>query len=309
MEFTSFEALCRDVGKAAGIDSPIVAQDESGDVSLSIQVDAVNITLLQAPLQPAGAVLILTELGPIPRDSELQVMRASLDVNFQLLGQARMSIFRSVERGDAVLQATFDLKALSSDNVYEVLVGLSGFAHEWRSEHFLADGFADHAARLAALLSRPSTGTCDETFATLCIGLCEVAGVSAPDMMPDEAGGLAIEIDLQGVRVVIAQHPRLDSEQLLLMATFGPLPAEQRLEACRALLNINCQSHSLGYAFACNPAGGDVVLKQLCAVGEISPQDLYQRLVQMVEGIHGWRQHHFLETTDEQSSMLRETSS
>lgn len=147
------------------------------------------------------------------------------------------------------------------------------------------------------------------SFEELCKGLCEVAGVTAPDMTPDPHGGIAVELEMTGVRVILAHDLKNQPDQALILAIFGPLPAGRELEACRALLNLNCQVHSLGYAFGRNPATGDIVLKQRCPLGETSSVDLYQRLVEMVQGIRGWRDHHFMADAADPAASVGEASS
>ena len=131
-------------------------------------------------------------------------------------------------------------------------------------------------------------------FNELCKGLCEIARLAAPDLTPDEHGSVAIEAELNDVTVIVSHGPHTGPDHALLLAIFGQLPEGRELDACRTLLDINCQVHGLGFAFARNPANGDIVLKQNYPFDRASASDLYQRITQMVEGVNGWRQHHFL---------------
>lgn len=131
-------------------------------------------------------------------------------------------------------------------------------------------------------------------FEEMCKGLCEVAGIAVPDLAPDEYGGVAIEVELHDVKVIVSHGPHTGPDRALAMAIFGQLPAGRELDACRTLLDINSQVLGLGFAFGRNPANGEIVLKQSYPFDQATAVDLYQRIVKMVEGVNGWRQHHFL---------------
>jgi hypothetical protein len=131
-------------------------------------------------------------------------------------------------------------------------------------------------------------------FEELCKGLCEVTGTALPALNPDETGRVAMVLELQGIKFILAHQPHEAPATALLLAVFGPLPQGREVPACRALLALNCTVHTLGFAFARHPASGDIVLKHLLALDACTAVDLFQRITQMAEGIEGWREHSFL---------------
>ena len=132
------------------------------------------------------------------------------------------------------------------------------------------------------------------SFEVLCSGLCEVAGLEVPDLTSTDGGDVAIEVELRGVRIVISHGQGTGPNQAFVAATFGFLPEGRGAEAARTLLKINCKVLPMGLAFARNPVTGEIVLKQAYAFHKATAVDLYQRILKMVEGIEGWREHFFL---------------
>jgi hypothetical protein len=131
-------------------------------------------------------------------------------------------------------------------------------------------------------------------FEELCRGLCDVAGAEPPDLTPDALGNCAIEVEFNDVRVILVHRPQSGPGRAGMRVIFGPLPAGRELQACRALLDINAQTQNLGTTFGRNPATGEIVLKQEYVFADTTPVDLYGRIVSIVEGVRGWRQHHFI---------------
>ena len=131
-------------------------------------------------------------------------------------------------------------------------------------------------------------------FVELCRGLCEVTGASAPDLAPDAGGGLALEIQLANVGVILAHEPSGHPNRAVATVTLGQLPQGRELDACRALMNINIHVLGGGSAFSRDPVTGDVVLRQIYHFGHATAVDLYLRIVAMAEAVSRWRQHHFL---------------
>jgi hypothetical protein len=131
-------------------------------------------------------------------------------------------------------------------------------------------------------------------FEGLCKGLCELAGVEVPDLVPGVDGGLAIEVALNEVRVVLSYDSASHADRVVFAVTFGPLPDGRALDACRVLMNLNTHVLASGSTFGRDPATGDMVLAQSLAFGQATAVDVYQRIVMLVEIAAGWRQHHFL---------------
>jgi hypothetical protein len=132
------------------------------------------------------------------------------------------------------------------------------------------------------------------TFEGLFSGICELAGAPVPDVPATDAGPVAIAIEFDGVKFVLAHEAGERADHVCMLAVFGPLPSGNELAACRALLQLNARVHCLGHAFGRNPATADIVLKHHLALDETTAVELYQQMVSTAEGIRGWRQHHFL---------------
>lgn len=132
------------------------------------------------------------------------------------------------------------------------------------------------------------------TFKELCQGLCQVPGIAVTESSDDEQGGLAIDVEVHGVRVALSHGPRTGLHRALMIATFGQLPAGRESDACRTLLNINRQVLSLGFAFGRNPATGEIVLKQNYSFDQATAEGLHKRIATMADCVNHWRRHHFL---------------
>ncbi len=133
-----------------------------------------------------------------------------------------------------------------------------------------------------------------DNFERLCKGLCDLAGVTAPDLAPGDDGALAIEIGLKGVLVVLSYDGHRNPDRVVFAVTFGPLPDGRELDACRVLMTINTHVLASGSTFGRDPATGDVMLAQSLAFGQATAVDVYQRIDKLVDTANSWRQHHFL---------------
>lgn len=133
-----------------------------------------------------------------------------------------------------------------------------------------------------------------ENFEGLCKGLCDLAGVAAPDLAPGGDGALAIEVVFNGVRVVLSYDGPRNPGRVVFAVTFGPLPGGRELDACRVLMTINTHVLASGSTFGRDPATGDMVLAQSLAFGQATAVDVYQRIDKLVDVANSWRQTHFL---------------
>ncbi len=147
MSSPSFEDLCRDLCDTAGLEPPLLVHDETGAVSLSFQINGIDITLCRVSQIPDG-VLCLAALGPIPPGRELESCIAMLDANFLLRGHANMSFGCAPEGGEPVLQSTYKLEGITGASLLQGLVGQSELAHQWREGRFLAVAPAPEAGRV-----------------------------------------------------------------------------------------------------------------------------------------------------------------
>jgi hypothetical protein len=130
------------------------------------------------------------------------------------------------------------------------------------------------------------------SFAQFGAALCEVAGTTAPPLQPDQNGLTAFHLVMRDVVVNLA-HLMPDegaSDDVLVMATFGPIPQEMELEVLRALAQSNFSM--LGPrvpVLAVNPATGEVVLRQQLSLSDTEATDAFATILRLGELAREWR--------------------
>jgi hypothetical protein len=133
-------------------------------------------------------------------------------------------------------------------------------------------------------------------FEQLCKGFCEIAGMQAPDLAPNDQGVWAATLHMRGVPVSVLQFDPNDPTAYLI-AEFGSLPEDQALPGWLALLDTNLSlagKHAHAPAFSRNPGTGEVLLQWGCPLADVTAVDVYQRVIAMVDLARHWRTSHFL---------------
>ena len=129
-------------------------------------------------------------------------------------------------------------------------------------------------------------------FEQLCTGLCEVAGMPAPDFTmaspgPDDTPEIEVCIDEKFV--ILSDEQVHGCPNASIAVRLGALPVGDELEACRRLMDINVDSLNSRTAFARDFSTGDIVLVQAYMYEDGTPIDLYQRILRLVAAAEEWR--------------------
>jgi hypothetical protein len=119
----------------------------------------------------------------------------------------------------------------------------------------------------------------------------QVSSARAGDMA---RAGCALAVSVGGVEIEI-RHETTAPSDLLLTVPFGQLPQENRLEACRALMDVNTLLRwNKSCAFGRTPSTGDIVLQCSLPLHDVSADEVIASIVELADIAHGWRQHRFL---------------
>lgn len=136
-------------------------------------------------------------------------------------------------------------------------------------------------------------------FEELCKGMCEVAGVEAPELSADEQGVLAFTVQLHDVSVTVAHAQETSPGCAYVLIEFGEPPADRELAAWLALMDANfLMLGDNAPTFSRNPANGQVILQYAYPFEQATALGLYQGILRMVEIAGQWRQDYFLQDDD-----------
>jgi len=136
-------------------------------------------------------------------------------------------------------------------------------------------------------------GFTNASLEALCADLCHLVGVGPPDLARDGDGMLSIEVEIDEVQVVLSDAG-LPPDRVAFAVTFGPLPADRELDACRVLMDINARVLRSGSAFGLDPQTGTIQLSQVLAIGQGDAVAVHERIARLAGVARAWRGHHFL---------------
>lgn len=131
------------------------------------------------------------------------------------------------------------------------------------------------------------------TFEELSAGFCDIAGLPAPTLEPDERGLIAFHVKFRGVTVDVMHWPERCADSAFIVFTFGPVSPDDRsqAESLRSLLTANFVSFRQPQpVFGCNPANGNVVLQYTCALFDATPHTLLELVEQGTASALQWRE-------------------
>ncbi|HSW19909.1 MAG TPA: CesT family type III secretion system chaperone [Ramlibacter sp.] len=139
------------------------------------------------------------------------------------------------------------------------------------------------------------------SFHQLCADLCEVCGVPAPELAPDESGLLGMTLTLHEVDVCLHHAPLAATPAVHVSVEFGVVPAAVELQALRELLDTNLMLHGVNApAFARNPTSGDVLLQYAVSLDRATVAGLFESINALVLMAQQWREDYFLSSEDAQ---------
>jgi hypothetical protein len=131
------------------------------------------------------------------------------------------------------------------------------------------------------------------TFQALCTKLCFAAEAPVPYLEPDSLGNTVLSITVDGIEIVLAHKPHRNSRDALLSVAFGPLPEENALAACHALMEINSL---LLWNRACTFGRNreKAIVLQYAFPLQSSACELYHCILTVANVARSWRQTHFI---------------
>lgn len=277
--------LCRHACPGLPRGSLPLHTDDAGHESVSLLIDGSHLTIAHEPELGADRARVVVELGRVPRDQEEDALMTALAINQKLYTGVTVSIGRVPDDGSFVLQAAGRLGQFDDRTLQDGLRGLASMARIWREQGFIDD--ADVAAEwLAQLWPLPDRQSSSESFRALCLAVSEMAGAGEP-ALPGEC--TAVELMLRDRRFVLSHGGHTGPDRLLVLATFGPLPAGQEAPAASRLLDLNLSMLGLGGVFARHPSTEDILLKQYLPLDQSTPVELYQSLLVIADAIEDWR--------------------
>lgn len=133
-------------------------------------------------------------------------------------------------------------------------------------------------------------------FHELAAQFCIAAGSPIAELTPDGEGVISFSVVVRDVHVAVAHDPIAHAGLVFVYATFGPVPQQRELEICRALLYANLlMLRPTAPAFTRNPDDGQVILRYICPLADLTGSALWDGLQAMVDSALQWRQGWFLE--------------
>lgn len=118
---------------------------------------------------------------------------------------------------------------------------------------------------------------------------CQLAGLPEPQRLLE---GSAVEVD--GVDFYLVYDEEDEPDHLIVYADFGAPPAERRLDAYEALLEVNMAMYgSHPPAFMLSP-GKQVALAYHYHLQELTAEQLMHLCIGVASRAHEWRRHYFL---------------
>jgi len=126
-------------------------------------------------------------------------------------------------------------------------------------------------------------------FQEVCKAMCELAGIEAPVVVPNEQGSEGLAVTFDDVTVQLTHEPNVSGEHVLARVLFGRLPKGRELETCRRLMEANTQLRGAGPSFSRHPATGEIIYQFAYALMDVTAQDLYSWCMRVVETVHEWR--------------------
>jgi hypothetical protein len=126
----------------------------------------------------------------------------------------------------------------------------------------------------------------------LCAGFCEIAGIQAPVLKPDERGLIAFHVKYRGVTVDVMHCPQRCSDRAFIIIGFGTLSLDDDEDAgwSRAMLRANFVTLQQPQGvFACNPATDEFVLQYTYPLFEATPHALLELVEQGTTAALQWR--------------------
>ena len=136
----------------------------------------------------------------------------------------------------------------------------------------------------------------DSNFREVCTALCHAVAAPVPNLNPDATGNTAIAMTLDDIEIVVRHEPERAPADALLTIVFGPLPRDNTLAACRALMDVNSlMLWQRACSFGRNRATGEIVLEYAYPLEHACGGQLYACIRELADVALDWRKHRFLD--------------
>jgi hypothetical protein len=127
----------------------------------------------------------------------------------------------------------------------------------------------------------------------LCAGYCEIAGVPAPDLQPDDRGIVAFNLKRRDVVIDLLHSPSSGVDNIFVLFHLGPFGADEWMagRAMRQLLAGNfLLLDATAPTFSCNPTTGNAFMQYVVPFFETSPTALHELIEAGVAKTLAWRE-------------------
>lgn len=115
---------------------PSLEPNEAGTVGFTVVYDGARIGFVQAEGGDAADLLMLVELGPVPPEKELEVLRGLMDANYVMRAGGAPAFTRHPHTQDIVLRYSFKYAEVDVDRLVDSLATAADAVVNWREAHF-----------------------------------------------------------------------------------------------------------------------------------------------------------------------------
>lgn len=141
MSISNLSALCEGICALACVPAPVLQPDAQGLLAFHLTLNETAISVLQWPLVDSGFALIVAELGDLPTESELDLLRGLLNANFVPPARHAPTFARNPANGQALLQLPFLLENATAASVHDAMQRVEQLASPWR--RLASEAFSD----------------------------------------------------------------------------------------------------------------------------------------------------------------------
>lgn len=286
MPIINFEELCRGFCELAGFRPPKFAPDGRDTAAFSARLRGIPVTLLAFGRSRDRTAFLVAELGTLPAGEEHAGWLALIEANSAIPGIEAPRFSRNPRTGEAVLQWACPLQDVTAVEVYQRVLHMVEVVLCWRRDRTLGPwgSFVSSAAHGSASAAQ-AAAKFHLLYQELCDALDEPAQAAAAD-----GGARAIEINVDGVDMVIAHLPRRLPDVALVGVPFGNLPTLSQHECVVAMMDANflLATEAHGAAFCRDATSGDLLLRYAFALTGAKSRQCLGQLVSLASFVREW---------------------
>jgi hypothetical protein len=120
-----------------GVEPPSLQPDANGIVGFTIVHQGARVELVEREWAGQPGMLMLVELGRLPADGELEILRGLMEANFLMSGLEGAAFALDPCTGEVSFRESFALSRLDAHALYRSIEAAAGAVQQWKEEAFL----------------------------------------------------------------------------------------------------------------------------------------------------------------------------